>query len=463
MAISAEKKVGILFFLGVALLAVFTIVLTDIRIFKKQYRVTVSFDQVGGLEQGNKVTLGGMEVGSVKELVQRKGRIQVVLGIDESVEIPRDSVFRLGDIGLLGGKRVDIVWGEEASGFLADGDLIEGQSSPGLSEAIASLGQAGDNVDQILVSIRETTEKISRGEGTVGKLISEDDIYRDIRAISERIASGQGTIGRLVNDPEIYQDLRKLFSDLQGLLEENRRKVEEIVEEFQEAAPAIKGTARNLEEITGKINRGEGTIGKLVNEDELYTDARATLTSVDTAGQKLTDMLTKAERVRIFLGAEAAYNPRNEHSLTKAYVEIEPTPSKLYRVGFSLLAGEGTEADRTDDPSTELDAQIGLRFFDNRLTVRGGLLEGRVGGGLDFRIWGEDLVLTVEGRDVWSKEKDENIDPFLLRAYIDTNVWWGFYLRLGGDNLLDEPGFYGGAGLKLRDDDIKVLFGLLSF
>lgn len=462
MGISAEKKVGLLFFLGISLLAVVTIILTDIPFLQRQYRVTVLFDQVGGLERGNKVFLAGMEVGKVKELIHRKGRIQVVLGIDRGIEIPRDSVFRLGDVGLLGGKRVDIVWGNEDTGFLAEGDALEGKSSPGLSEAISSLGAAGDNVDQILVSIRETTDKISRGEGTVGKLISEDDIYRDIRTISDRIATGQGTIGRLVNDPEIYQELRKLFSDLQLLIEENRGKVEEIVGQFQEAAPSIKGTARNLEEITAKINRGEGTIGKLVNEDALYTDARATLTSVDTAGQKLTDMLTKAERVRIYLGAEAAYNTRNKHSLTKAYVQIEPTPSKMYRIGFSLLAGEGTEADQTDDPTTELDAQIGLRFFDNRLTVRGGLLEGRVGGGLDFRIWGEDLVLTVEGRDVWSKEKDENIDPFLLRAYVDTNIWWGFYLRLGGDNLLDDPGFYGGAGLKLRDEDIKVLFGFIS-
>ncbi len=463
MGISAEKKVGILFFLGVALLAVFTIVLTDIRIFKKQYQVTVTFDQVGGLERGNKVALGGMEVGTVKELSQKKGRIQVVLAIDEAVEIPRDSIFRLGDIGLLGGKRVDIVWGDEETGYLSEGDRIEGKSSPGLSEAISSLGDAGENVDQILVSVRETTEKISRGEGTVGKLINEDDIYRDIRSISERIAAGEGTIGKLVNDPEIYEDLKKLFADLQALVEENRRKVEEIVEQFQEAAPSIKGTSRNLEEITDKINRGQGTIGKLVNEDDLYTDARATLATVDTAGGKLTDMLTKAERVRIFIGADVAYNTRSKRTLTKAYFEIEPTPSKLYMVGFSLLAGEGTEADRTDDPSTEIDAQIGLRFFDNRLTVRGGLLEGRVGGGLDFRIWGEDLVLTVEGRDVWSKEKDENIDPFLLRAYVDTNIWWGFYLRLGGDNLLDEPGFYGGGGLRLRDDDIKALFGFVSF
>jgi len=463
MTLSAEKKVGILFFLGLALLAFFTILLTDIRIFEKQYQVTVTFDQVGGLERGDKVALGGMEVGTVKSLYQKKGRIQVVLGIDEEVEIPRNSIFQLGDIGLLGGKRVDIVWGDEDSGFISEGDLIEGKASPGLSEAIASLGEAGENVDRILVSVRETTDKISRGEGTVGKLISEDDIYRDIRAISQRIAAGEGTIGRLVNDPELYEDLKKLFADLQALVEENRRKVEEIVGQLEAAAPSIKGTARNLEEITGKINRGEGTLGKLVNEDDLYADARSTLTSVDTAGQKVSDMLAKAERVRIFLGADIAYNSRSKRSLTKAYIEIEPTPSKLYMVGFSLLAGEGTEADRTDDPSTELDAQIGLRFFDNRLTVRGGLLEGRVGGGLDFRIWDEDLVLTVEGRDVWSKEKDENIDPFLLRAYVDTNVWWGFYLRLGADNLLDEPGFYGGAGLKLRDDDIKVLFGLISF
>ena len=462
MGISPEKKVGVLFFLGVALLAVFTIVLTDIRIFRKQYQVIVIFDNVGGLERGNKVTLGGMQVGSVRELVQRRGRIRVILGIDERVEIPRDSVFRLGDIGLLGGKRVDITWGDEASGFLADGDTVEGISAPGLSEAIAGLGEASDNLDQILLSIRETTEQISRGEGTVGRLIVEDDLYRDLRAISSRIAEGEGTIGKLVEDPGLYEDLREFFADLQLVVEENRRKVEEIVDRLRDTTPSLQETMKNLEEITAKINRGEGTIGRLITEDDLYTEARATLASVDTAGQQLTDVLSAIDRVRIYVGAEYAYNTRSERSLTKAYFELEPTPSKLYRVGVTLDAGKGTEADRTDDVDAEIEAQLGLRFFDNRLTVRGGLLEGRVGGGLDYRIWGRELVLTVEGRDVWTREKDEGIDPFLLRAYVDTNIWWGFYLRLGVDNILDEPGFYGGAGLRLRDDDIKVIFGLLS-
>ncbi len=453
---------GIVFFLGIALLAVFTILLTDINIFKKQYTISVSFDQVGGLERGDKVALGGMVVGDVKDLIQEKGKIRVVIGIDRAIEIPRDSIFRLGDIGLLGGKRVDIVWGDESTGYIKKGDRVEGTNSPGLSEAIASLGEAGDNVDQILMSIKETTNKISRGEGTVGKLISEDDVYNDIKSIADKIAKGEGTVGKLVNDRALYDDIKKLFGDLQQMVEENRGKVDEIVVELKETTPSIRDTMKNLKEITDKINQGKGTIGKLVNEDEFYTSAQGTLASVNTAGQKLTDMLSKAERVRIYIGAEAAYDTRNKHTLTKAYIQIEPTPSKLYMIGFSLLSGQGTEASQTDSPETEIDAQIGLRFFDNFLTVRGGLLEGRVGGGLDFRIKDEDVVATIEGRAVWTKEKDEGIEPFLLRAYVDTNVWWGFYVRLGGDNLLDQPGFYGGGGLKLRDDDIKALFGFIS-
>jgi len=462
MGFSAEKKVGLVFFLGIALLAVFTILLTDINIFKKQYSFDVIFDQVGGLERGDKVALGGMIVGEVKELKYERGKIRVVLNIDRDVEIPRDSIFKLGDTGLLGGKRVDIVWGNEGAGFIEPGTEYIGKTSPGLSEAIASLGEAGDNVDEILTSVKDTTAKIARGEGTVGKLIAEEEIYNDIRRISDRIVQGHGTIGKLINDAELYNDVKKLFADLKKIIEENRAEIDGIVAELKETTPSIKKTMKNLEEITDKINQGQGTIGKLINEEEFYVEAQSTLTSVNTASQKLTDMVTKAERIRIYIGAEYAYNTRNKHGLSKAYIEIEPSPSKLYRIGVSLLSGEGTEAETTDDPHTEFDAQIGLRFFDNRLTVRAGILEGRVGGGLDFRIWDRDVIATVEGRAVWSKEKDENIDPFLLRAYVDVNVFWGFYLRVGGDNLVDEPGFYGGGGLRIRDEDIKNLFAFMS-
>jgi len=205
------------------------------------------------LERGDKVTLGGMIVGDVKDLVQERGKIRVLVNIDRDIEIPRDSVFKLGDIGLLGGKRVDITWGHESSGFIRPGDEIIGESSPGLSEAIASLGEAGDSMDEILASIKDTTAKIARGEGTVGKLIAEDKVYNDIRRIADQLAQGRGTIGRLINDSVIYDDIKKFFADLKKIIKENRGKVQEIVAELKETTPSIKKTMKNLKEITEKI------------------------------------------------------------------------------------------------------------------------------------------------------------------------------------------------------------------
>ena len=433
---SAEMKVGVVFFLALALLITFTLLLSDIHLFKREYGVSVTFDSVGGLKKGDKVSLGGMEVGRVEKLSQSEGKIQVNLLINDDNRIPRDSVIKLEDVGLLGGKRVDIYWGNPAAGFIQAGDQLLGVTSPGISETIASFGATGAKMEKVLASLQE---------------------------VSDRIARGEGTIGKLVQDEGLYNDGRKLFSDLQQTVAENRESLQKAFQSFQDAAPRMEATMKNLEEITDKINKGKGTIGKLVNDEQVYEDARQTMTAVKTASDKLTRMVAQAEAVRIYIGAEGVYNEWSKRTLSKVYLQIEPTSSKVYRIGVSLLSGEGTEADRTDDPHAELDAQIGLRFFSDRLTVRAGLLEGRIGGGLDYLIWRDHLLATVEGRKVWTKEKDENIDPFLLRAHLSFNIWWGFYGYLGVDNLLDEPGFNAGLGLRLEDEDIKSMFGLISF
>ena len=460
MALSAEKKVGIVFFLGVAILIVFTVIISDVSFFKRQYRISILFDSVGGLERGDKVAMSGMDVGDVKQLIQDGPRVKVVIAINKDIKVPRDSVIKISDEGLLGGKRLDIAWGDAAGGFIQAGEEVTGVSPPGLSQVIANLGESSKKIDQILSSTREITEKISRGEGTVGKLINDESIFDNARDISEKISSGTGTLGKLINESEIYDDIKKIMAELQKAVEENRKDIRQLVKTLKEAAPRVKKTMGNLEEISEKINKGEGTLGKLVNDQAAYDDARQTMASVKTAGDKLTDIVSRAERIQFYIGGETMYNVDTERFLSKAYVQIEPTPSKVYMVGVSLLTGPGTEAEYTDDPDVEVDAQIGLRFIDDRLTLRAGMLEGRFGGGVDFRIWEKKLIATVEGRSVWTKEKDEGIDPFLLRARLTMDLIWGFYVHAGGDNLLDKAAVNVGAGLRIRDDDIKALFGV---
>jgi phospholipid/cholesterol/gamma-HCH transport system substrate-binding protein len=417
MGLSTEMRVGAVFFVGICLLILFTVVLSDIRFFKKYYTLDVLFEAVGGLEKDDRVTMGGMEIGHVSELILEEKQIRVRLSLREGSRIPKTAGFKVGDIGVMGGKRVDISWGEETDAYFSSGAEIRGVTTPGLSEAIGNLGKSGAKIEEILASVKKVADRLAEGEGTVGKLLKEEQVYESVKAVTD---------------------------------------------ELKETAPRLNRTMANLEEITAKINQGEGTIGKLVNDEEVYNSAQETLSSVKTASQKLTSLASKAERVEFYIGAESAYNFDTRRSLSKAYFEIEPTSSKIYRIAFSMLSGEGTEADRTDEPDSEFDAQIGLRFFSDRLTLRAGMLEGRMGGGADWRIWDRKIIATVEGRDVWTREKDEGISPFLLRAYIDADLFWGFYIRVGVDDILDNPAPMAGGGLRIRDDDIKALIGAVG-
>jgi len=82
-------------------------------------------------------------VGEVKSLKYERGKIRVTLNIDRDVEIPEDSIFKLGDTGLLGGKRVDIVWGNEDSGFIEPGAEVTGKNFPGTFRGDCQSGGGG--------------------------------------------------------------------------------------------------------------------------------------------------------------------------------------------------------------------------------------------------------------------------------------------------------------------------------
>ncbi|HOO76441.1 MAG TPA: MlaD family protein [bacterium] len=435
MGLSAEKKVGFVFFLGLCILGVFTVLLTDVNLFRKYYTFDVVFDSVGGLELGDSITLGGMEVGEVKNMKLDNGRILVTLAVRTENRIPYGSEFRVADVGMLGGKVVSVTWRQDGGEFIPSGARIEGLPSQGLSDALASLGEAGDKVDEILVSVRSVAEKIDQGQGTVGKLINEDDVYQDAKAT---------------------------IAELRAIVEENRRKIADLLADLKESAPRLKQTLANVEEITAKINQGEGTIGKLINEPDMYDEAQTTLVSVRDATTKLSNFMAKAEMLKVYLGAEANYNVSTQQLLTKAFIQVEPNSSKMYRIAVTMLSGPGTEADVKDDVDYQFDAQIGFRFFDDVLTLRGGLLEGRVGGGIDVRLYQRDIVATLEARDVWTHEKDEHIEPFLMRGYVTAFFLWGFYVRAGVDNILDEPALYCGGGLFIEEQDIITFFGLLT-
>ena len=417
MAISTEVKVGFVFFLGLGLLVILTIIIGqgEISIGKKGYCIDVLFDSVGGLRKNDTVELAGMEVGKVESLRIGEDRISVRLRIDNGVKIRKDSEIVIIEKSLLGGRVVSITMGEGGE-IVPPGATLTGRKLPAATDLIAKASEIGEEFEKTLVELEEIMPKLT-------------STFEAMEKITKKIEKGEGTLGKLLTEEELYEELSS--------------------------------TIQAMDRITKKVEKGEGTIGKLLTEEELYEDAVETVKSARVAADGIAKLTKRIEKVKTYVGVYSAHNEDTSQTLTKVYVRIEPRPHKFYLIGGAGLTGPGTQWDEKDEADLELDLQLGRRFFNNKLTGRIGLFETRVGAGIDYA-FNNRLSLSVEGRNVWTKEKDENIDPFLLRGRFQCKIWRGFYLHAGADNILDEPGLNLGLRLEYSDEDIKYILGTLS-
>jgi phospholipid/cholesterol/gamma-HCH transport system substrate-binding protein len=137
-------------------------------------------------------------------------------------------------------------------------------------------------------------------------------ILGNLQMISTRITEGQGTVGRMINEDTLYRsalntvsnlntsvaDIRPLFDDLKLTLDEARGVVTQVNQGQGTIGKLIKDEAlyretttamSNLREILQKINQGQGSVGKLVNDESFLNNAKLTLQKVEKATEGLED------------------------------------------------------------------------------------------------------------------------------------------------------------------------------
>ncbi|MEW5693303.1 MAG: hypothetical protein AB1765_08405, partial [Candidatus Hydrogenedentota bacterium] len=285
-------------------------------------------------------------------------------------------------------------------------------------------------------------KKIEEAEGTVGKLISSDEIYVDAKDISEKInritskveslttdiSEGKGTLGKLIKEDKVYTELEELSNQFKNLGEK-------------------------LNKIADKIETSQGTVGKLINEDTIYLKAVETLDKTKIALTDISEITQKSKEIKIYLGASDMKNFEREENLTNAYLRIEPNTHKFYSIGLDMTSGRDiTKKDR--DTEIDLDLQIGYKFYNDRLTFRAGLFESRIGAGIDYKINDKTSCL-LETRETY--ENEERIDNIRIRSYLEYNLYKNLYLRAGGDNLGSDACFWLGGKFEFEDKDLKYL------
>lgn len=296
-----ELKVGIFVFVGIVALGALIIVLGSKQdMFSRQYPLYAEFEQVGGLKVGAPVRLSGVDVGVVDGISfpddPGSRRLKVRLLVRSSVRnrIREDSKAALATQGILGDKYLKISLGttgeplhrgatirsEKPADYLAladsAGELVGRLTSIASKvDAILATGSGGEAVRSLgglLASAQELFEEVKTGDGLLHVLLYDEDAAKTLRdaraatanlaAITAAIRAGEGALGQLVADPTTKESLAKALAAMANL----------------EAATAdVAAAAEDLRRVMERIDRGEGTVGALVNDPGVYDDLRALL------------------------------------------------------------------------------------------------------------------------------------------------------------------------------------------
>jgi phospholipid/cholesterol/gamma-HCH transport system substrate-binding protein len=303
-------RVGLFFLLGVALVWVTFETLSDGHLFEERSHTLIAgFDDLRQLKAGDEVRLAGVKVGSVKTTRLAGRRAEAVLQVDPKVPIASDATATIVMAGLIGGNYIAISMGTPGSTPLADGAEIRTEVSPDLNTIMSEIGGLGKQLQDSL--------------GSFSKAFSGDG------------KDGGG----------IIQKLDKLVT---------------------ENSDRVNKTMTNLQEITDKINNGQGTLGLLVNDPKLHDQLLATVSEIKTAATDAKTFVSNAEGImdQIKSGQGTLGTLIYDQ---KAADDIRTSLANIRTVSDKLAKGQGTLGKLISDDSLYNSAETTIKKVDRTL------------------------------------------------------------------------------------------------
>lgn len=280
------------------------------NLFGETISIYADFQNVKGLQSGNNVRFSGINVGSINDIkIINDSTLRVNMLIQQKVKkfIKKDAIASIGTDGLVGSSLVNISPGKSILSPIEDNDVIQSYSNVETDRVLQTLGTTSENIALLSLNLLEVTEKINKGEGSLGALLNDatlaKDIQRSVQNVKKTSANlvimsdelnktvaalqdGKGLLGYLLTDSTLVTQVENIITRVDTVIE---KQIEPVFAGLQKSAEEINQFTIEINKVVEDINAGKGAVGTLLKDEETGLQMQEILKNVNESTIKLNE------------------------------------------------------------------------------------------------------------------------------------------------------------------------------
>jgi phospholipid/cholesterol/gamma-HCH transport system substrate-binding protein len=437
-----EFKVGVLVVIVAGLIGLMSVrVSQGPGVLAGQKDVYFTVDNAGGLVKNSAVKMAGIKVGVIDEIELVDGRARIRLVLNSDTPVTTSSQVELRSDGILGDKHVEIVPGDPLDPPLkANSEITTNPDQAGLNDLIKQVSEIATSIKELSDNLNNATKGAGDPSTPVGRIVL------NIEKVSQDLADMTDINKQKVNS--ILSRVESLTRNLDDYINED-------------SLARVDNAIRNIEEVTEKINNGEGTVGRLINDEE-------TVERINTAVEGINEFVGGANKLQTSVDFHSEYLAGVNRSKSYLGVIVQPGLDRYYDIQLvddprGVVETTTTESnlDPTEEKTVTYQNEVKFtilfakNFYD--FTLSGGLIESSGGFAVDYHMLDRRLTLSAEFFE---------FNDLYIRAFGRYNFFKGLYFLAGADNVLSaddtDASIFVGGGIFITNDDLKNLISRVS-
>ena len=314
LKLSKEIKAALFVLLGIFLFLIGFNFLNGTSLFKSENTLYAVYDQVEGLQSGTKVTVNGLTIGKVSSInfLPKTDKILVSFTVRNDLQFSKNSVAELYEAGLIGGKSIAIIPVYDQETFLASGDTLQSRIKPGLTDVVGS---------EIAPLQKKLDTVLSDADTLIGALntILDDQAQSGLNEAFSNLSTTVTNLNTISSDlSNILSSQGENINTTLENLAETSDNLNQITDSLSQAnlkgvITKFESTATNLNLVLSSINRGEGSLGKLIKGDALYNNLEASTKEVELLIKDLKEHPKRYVHFSLFGKKETPYKAEQDN------------------------------------------------------------------------------------------------------------------------------------------------------